>query len=53
MANIHLALVKAEYAYTSQTEDELELDEDALYYLLEDDDPESVKNLLSAKRNLF
>lgn len=42
MASVHLALVKAEYSYTPQTEDELELEEDALYYLLEDDDTESV-----------
>ncbi|KAI8456989.1 hypothetical protein BY996DRAFT_4578923 [Phakopsora pachyrhizi] len=37
---IHLALVRAEYSYTPQTDDELELEEDGLYYLLEDDDPE-------------
>lgn len=46
MAHTHLALVKAEYAYTPQTEDELELEEDALYYLLEDDDAEWHKVML-------
>ncbi|KAG0148091.1 hypothetical protein CROQUDRAFT_75775 [Cronartium quercuum f. sp. fusiforme G11] len=46
MSSIHLGLVKAEYAYASQTEDELELEEDALYYLLEDDDTEWHKVML-------
>ncbi|KAH9823198.1 hypothetical protein DFH28DRAFT_881263 [Melampsora americana] len=46
MALTHLALVKAEYAYSPQTEDELELEEDAFYYLLEDDDAEWHKVML-------
>lgn len=37
----HLALVKAEYAYEAQAQEELTLIEDSLYYLLEAEDEES------------
>lgn len=36
----HLALLKAEYAYTPQTDDEIALEEDMYYYLLDDSDTE-------------
>lgn len=36
----HLALLKAEYAYTPQTDDEMALEEDMYYYLLDDSDTE-------------
>jgi hypothetical protein len=37
---VHLSLLKAEYAYSPQTDDEIPLEEDMLYYLLDDSDPE-------------
>ncbi|MBW0478828.1 hypothetical protein O181_018543 [Austropuccinia psidii MF-1] len=37
-SSVHLALFKAEYAYTPQTDDEIALEEEALYYLLDDQD---------------
>ncbi|KAA1095194.1 cytoskeletal protein binding protein [Puccinia graminis f. sp. tritici] len=44
----HLALLKAEYAYTPQTEDEIALEEEMLYYLLDDSDPDWFKVKLKA-----
>ncbi|PLW16874.1 hypothetical protein PCANC_09449 [Puccinia coronata f. sp. avenae] len=40
---VHLSLLKAEYAYSPQTDDEIPLEEDMLYYLLDDSDPEWFK----------
>lgn len=42
-ASAHLALLKAEYAYSPQTDDEIPLEEDMLYYLLDDSDHEWFK----------
>ncbi|OAV99849.1 hypothetical protein PTTG_09264 [Puccinia triticina 1-1 BBBD Race 1] len=44
----HFALLRAEYAYTPQTDDEITLEEDMLYYLLDDSDPEWFKVKLKA-----
>ncbi|KAI9625086.1 hypothetical protein H4Q26_016473 [Puccinia striiformis f. sp. tritici PST-130] len=44
----HLRLLKAEYAYSPQTEDEIGLEEEMCYYLLDDSDPDWSKVKLKA-----